>query len=649
MEKSGKWYIMTKLYVPLMANCVTEKNRNTYLDYLHKIKTNVVMLAIDRETLFMTREERKTCFVKIAEDSRFFQENGMEVVVWTDSYGFGGPIPEKYRHVMEGEPRITSVQGKTLDGALCPEGEKLVRLCKERIQDIARIIKPNRIMLDDEMCMSVRPGIGCFCEKHMALYEKEFGEKHTLEELQELIFTGYHEKYRRGWLKVVGDSMRSFCKSMRQALDEVNETIRLGFCAGYTSWDIEGVDALELTKILAGKTEPFLRFTGAAYWVQSAKNRFDKQQMNEVIETVRMQAFWIRESGVEVFHEDDTFPRPRYCTSANISECYDVPLRAAGGVGSFKYLFCYDIEPEKELGYVKKHIRNMPLYDFIEKHFEDKRTLGVQVHEEMHKMKERVLPEEFIGEKPIMRKVFPKAATFLTAHGIPTTYDENREVAIAFGDNARYVKSFAKKMLVDLQAAEILQEQGINLGLERKVVMTTPVKEEYVNGSTWILNNASAKQYYACTLGEEARVESYYIDSNGNKTPSSWRITYEGTEYLVFAFEPHEETGDSTILLAYDRKNQLQKFIENQYPYIEDVYGIYQIYKEGQKERAILFQNISEDEVVDGVIVLGEKYESMELFGADGILIEDKIYLNSIIQPFAAVAVVLKKGKEQEK
>lgn len=636
---------MTKLYIPLMDSCVTEETRKTYLEYLKKINTNVVMLVLDRDSLFITSEEREVYFSKVAKNTVYFQNEGLDVIIWTDSFGFGGPIPDKYKYVMEGEPRITSVVGKKLDDALCPEGEKFVQLCQERIRDIARIIKPNRIMLDDEMCLSVRPGIGCFCDKHMELYEKEFGEKYSLEELKQLIFTGYNEKYRKGWLKVVGDSMRNFCISMREALDEVDETIRMGFCAGYTSWDIEGADAIELTKLLAGNTEPFLRFTGAGYWIQSSQNRFNKQQMNEVIETVRMQEYWSRESGVEVFHEDDTFPRPRYLASASLSECYDVPLRAAGGVGSFKYLFCYDIGPEKELGYVKKHIRNMPLYDFIEKHFEDKQTVGVQVHEEMHKVQNLGLEQEFSSQKEIMEYFFPKAATFLTGHGIPTTYDENKEIAIAFGDNAKYVKSFAKKMILDLEAAEILQSTGMKLGLLKKEIMTAPAKEEFLDGETWITYNSGAKKYYACSLSDNAKIESYYIDINGKKTPSSWRVTYEGTEFLIFAFSSYNERRDATILRSYDRTKQLHKFIGYQYPYVKESYSIYPICKEGQNERVLLFQNIGEDELVDAEIMLDQKYESVEIFGAEGILKEDKIVLTTVLQPFGSIAMVLKKGE----
>ena len=347
---------------------------------------------------------------------------------------------------------------------------------------------------------------------------------------------------------------------------------------------------------------------------------------------------------MEVFHEDDTFPRPRYCTSANMSECYDVPLRASGGVGSFKYLFCYDVGPDKELGYVKKHIRNMPLYEFIERYFEDKKAVGVQVHEEMHKMKDIVLSNEFMGEKEIMDFVFPKAATFLSSHGIPTTYDENPQVAIAFGDNARYVKTFAKKMILDLQAAEILQDKGMKLGLIKKEIMSTPVKEEYVNGETWNLYNSASKNYYACALETGVEVESYYIDVNDKKTPSSWRVTYEGTEFLIFAFSPYEERRSATVLRSYDRKQQLLNFINYEYPYIPDSYGIYQICKDGANERAVLLQNLGEDELVDCEIMLNQPYEKVELLGAEGILKEDRIILTTIVQPFASVAMVLKKG-----
>lgn len=47
------------------------------------------------------------------------------------------------------------------------------------------------------------------------------------------------------------------------------------------------MDALTLTKVLAGKNKPFMRLTGAPYWAEN--RRFPGQQMAQIIEFIRMQ------------------------------------------------------------------------------------------------------------------------------------------------------------------------------------------------------------------------------------------------------------------------------------------------------------------------------------------------------------------------
>jgi hypothetical protein len=83
-----------------------------------------------------------------------------------------------------------------------------------------------------------------------------------------------------------GDTLRKFCRTLREALDEVDPTVRMGYCAGYTSFDTEGVDAFELTHILAGSNKPFMRFTSAPYWHYA--QRFGQAPMQTFIEYVRL-------------------------------------------------------------------------------------------------------------------------------------------------------------------------------------------------------------------------------------------------------------------------------------------------------------------------------------------------------------------------
>lgn len=631
---------MSKLYVPIMDGTLNDESKVKYLQYLQKAKVDTVFLAQSRDSLYIDGEKRTQYFENFSKYCRYFKENGLEVGVWIPTLGFGGEIPDRFKPIMEGEPVITGIDGVKVRDGFCPEGEKINVLCENLVKDIASYCKPDMIMIDDEFCLCIRPGLGCFCEKHMALYAKEFEKEHTKDELKELIFTGYNERYRRGWLKVVGDSLRKFATRLRRALDTVDENIRLGVCSGYTSWDMEGADSIEISKILAGKTKPFLRFSGAPYWVKNALPRFPHQKLNTVIEFVRMQESWCENEGIETFHEDDTHPRPRYYVSASMSECYDIPLLASGNMGRFKYMFCYDAQPDWELGYYKKHIKNMPLSHFIEENFNEKKTVGVRVYEEMRKFAKMRLSKDFEGARPIMATAFSPAATLLTAHSIPTQYNEEGDIAIAFGENVRYIEEFPRKLIVDRNAVEYLQEMGYTLGIKGKAQAKPPVMEKFIGGGK---NGAQPQDwFFSYELDKSAKLESVFVDLDEREYPASYRIKEKGTEFLVYLFDGYRERESSSMFLSYERQKQLLSFTEEKYPYIKGTYGIYTLCKDGAGERAVLFQNMGEDEWEDFEIVLDKEYKELQLFGATGELKGNKIKISSIFLPYSAIVCILK-------
>ena len=119
--------------------------------------------------------------------------------------------------------------------------------------------------------------------------------------------------------------------------------------------------------MLAGSTAPFLRFTGAPYWCNTAKGRFPGQKLNAVIECARDQAAWSRGSGVEVYGEADSYPRPAYQSHANLIECFDIAMQAEG-IRDLKYIFDYRSSPTYEQKYYKLHLRHIPLYEHIHKY-----------------------------------------------------------------------------------------------------------------------------------------------------------------------------------------------------------------------------------------------------------------------------------------
>ena len=624
------------LYAPLMNKVVTEKTRPAYLKWLQRLGVKHVFLASDQDEIYSRGEARKAILDNLRQNIAFFQENGYTVGVWLRSYGFGTPFTEEQMKIAKNYVPLRSVIGNQWADAICPENEYFAADYADFARDVATTA-PDMIMMDDDFCVSVRPGLGCFCPKHRAMLDELVGEKLPEEKLPQLLFTGGKNKYRSAWLQMVGDSHRKFARRVRAAIDSVDPSIRAGFCAGFTSWDIEGVDAIELTKILAGNTTPFLRFTGAPYWATRGIDRFKGQALSAIIEDARAQEKWCRDSGVEVFCESDTYPRPRTWVSASMMECFSLPLWASGGMGELGYFFDYVSSPDYETGYYKHRLANKPLYDFVKKHMAGKPAIGVRVYNEMHKFENVVFPEEFAGEDFVMSTYFNRGSEFLATQCIPTTYDEDAECAIAFGEEARHVKNMPAKMILDIRAAQILTERGFDVGLisaEKAAAGIEHFPDEQLNLAL------SGDAFYRANLKEGARVESEF-GFGADRFPASYRYTADGTEYLVFAFDAWTISHFSAALLSYKRQRQLVDFIGS-VAVLPQNPGVYQLAKRDDAETALLFVNIAEDTILDGVIELDRAYVQMEICGADAVLEGNKIRLTAPVPAFGMFAVVLK-------
>ena len=439
----------------------------------------------------------------------------------------------------------------------------------------------------------------------------------------------------------MGDTLRRFAKKVRTTVDRIDPTLRVGFCAGYTSWDMEGVDALELTRILAGDTAPFLRFTGAPYWAARSVDRFNGQPLAAIIEEARAQEKYCRDSGVEVFFEADSFPRPRYAVPSSLLECFSLPLHATGGMGELAYLFDYYSSPTYETGYVKHRLYNMPLYDLLHRSFTGK-PVGVGVYHKMRKIENAVLTPD-MSEKDIMRGHFNRGAELLCLHGIPTTY-ESADCAIAFGEEARYIEKLPQKLILDHKAAQILTERGFDMGLITSQPAPVPSFEWFGNEKV-LLTSSGSNGYYRLTLSPAATVQSEF-EANGERFPAAYTYGTKTCELLVFAFDADKLPHGASALNSYARADQLRAFCPP-LPYIKNAPGLYQICKQTPNGLSMLFVNICEDPILDGEIVPDGHYDTAELCGAVGELKGDRIILTAPVPPYGAFAVTVKKKEDE--
>lgn len=626
---------MYKISVPVMNSNVKRSNRERLLKEIKRFNAERIFLALD--TYEMDYDKRKEVLEELADNCRFFKENGFEVGAWIWTFWVNNNT--EFRN-------MRSIEGIEIENFMCPTDEKFVEFSVDYISDVAKC-GVDIIQFDDDFrygFLSNTPA--CLCDKHIEIINSITGENCTREEIYNNIISGGKNKIRDAYLKVNGDSLRSFASAVRTAVDKVNPQIRVGSCACMSSWDIDGTNAYELAKILAGDTKPFVRLAGAPYW---AVNKSWGNNLQDVIELERMESSWTRHDDIEIFAEGDAYPRPRINCPASYLEGFDTAIRVSGCTdGILKYGIDYTSNADYETGYAKFHQRNKETYKNINRLFANKTNVGVRVYEAMEKIADMVMPTKVNDEVKIDHLFFSRAARTLSCNSIPTVYEGDGVCGMVFDENARNLPLSALKngLILDIAAAEILTERGIDVGLE-KIISKLEVNNNsiVVNMEEHFLNNDNnisllGDTVYDIVINKNAEILSDTQTTVG-KTPISYRYeNANGERFLVFNINTRADT--TNMLRHYARGRQIADNI----PWLSGkklpayVYGhpsLYMQCKKNEKSMSVGLWNFFADTAIDPIIELDKNYSSITFSDCSGELLEDKVSLSDI-PPFGFVS-----------
>lgn len=623
---------MGKLSVSMNINW--DMDMDFYVKMFKDMKVDRIFMAFLDRGPFEKNQRRINNFEEYNRKRKFFEDNGFETGLWISTLGYGGPVIDYNREVAKNFTRKLSITGRQHDDCFCPTDKNFTEVMCDFVKEAAEN-GTKMLMLDDELCLSATPGLGCACDTHMKMYEELLGEKISREELADKVFTGETNKYRKVWLKMQGDTLRGFCRSLREAADEVNPNMQMGFCAGSTSFDLEGVDAIELTKILAGNTKPFLRFTGAPYW--HTVRKYGLPMLQSIVELTRQQYEWCRGEGIEVFTEADSYPHNRFQVPAAHVEGFDLATRVSDNMDCLKYVVGYYSQPWYEMAYANTHINNLKLYDEIAKVFDDKKATGIRIYENMRILENATLPDEFRGEESIV-DYWPtnQAAMIPIAGAIPTTYSGDGICGMAFGEQAKYLpeSAFKKGLIIDVKAAEFLQEKGIDTGLKSKKVLEYMPVERFkdYNTDTFL---ACYTKAYNIEIEDSAKVLStFYYD--GIETPAAYLYENEnGQRFMVYGFSMEDLYARSGNALSYCRGRQLNECVEwlggEKMPVVCDGHPmLYCICKENETGIAAGYFNFHPDEICDAEVVLANKPSKVEFINCEGEITENGVKIKHI-------------------
>ena len=139
----------TKLYIPLMLSSITTATRPVYVEKLRALKADTVWIDPDRYTLFL--RDRTGEMERLREQISYFREQGFEVGIWIQAFGFGNDLPAEADGIADTWTKLRSVFGGIAGDAFCPEDPAFMKTYLDWVKDVAACT-PDLLMLDDDLC-----------------------------------------------------------------------------------------------------------------------------------------------------------------------------------------------------------------------------------------------------------------------------------------------------------------------------------------------------------------------------------------------------------------------------------------------------------------------------------------------------------------
>lgn len=600
---------MYTVSVPIILKKAEKYGYEKYLEKLNEIGASRVMLALD--TYVLDKEKADKVFESLSDAAAFFKSNGFEVGAWIWTFMLNAE--NNYM-------KIQSPTGGVCENEVCPTDKDFIAFASEYIKNIARC-GVDLLLFDDDFRFGFLTNVkmGCTCPNHINMISEILGENITREDIKDYLISGGKNKYRSAFLKANKISLINFSKEMRRAVDSVNESIRFGVCACLTTWDFDGADSIEVARALAGNTKPLIRLIGAPYW---APDRSWGNRLSDVIELERLERSWCPDD-IEIISEGDTYPRPAYATPVSYLEGFDTALRADGSMsGILKYMIDYVSSPDYELKYIESHIENKALYEDIHRLFSNKKCVGLSVYEAKSKYEEMDIPTPLSHDCDVVDTFFPITTRAVASSGIPTKYGVT-DTGIVFGDNAKFLndEQISKGLILDIRAAEILQQKGIDVGLKDVGIVIQPTEQTFndTHQSVRITSpyarriQVSPSSIIASIYEDFDTVASYlYENSDGARF---YVMNYEAHCAEEYTYRNYEHQRYITVAYEWISGRKLPAFCKG-YP------DIYILAKESDNGKALAVGvwNFSADKIKNLKIELGCEYRESEFINCNGNL-----------------------------
>ena len=255
----------------------------------------------------------------------------------------------------------------------------------------------------------------------------------------------------------------------------------------------------------------------------------------------------------------------------------------------------------------------------------------------MKKISEMVMPTKVNKTVNIQDFFYSMSARSLSHCTIPTVYEGDGICGIAFDENARNLPKSAMNngLIIDLAAAEILTERGIDVGLCDIGDAVTSSEEHFLDNNNYTATYGA--HHNLITVSDNAEVLSEIKTDKGNTVMSYRYENAYSQRFLVLNI--NTRLWEDRVLKTYERSRQYKENIKwlsgKELPaYCYGHPSMYIQAKKSSKAMAVGLWNMHADIAIEPVVELSEIYSEIEFINCNGRLDGNKVYLNDIL-PFA--------------
>ncbi|MCX7426758.1 MAG: hypothetical protein NTW96_14165 [Planctomycetia bacterium] len=264
-------------------------------------------------------------------------------------------------------PPVMDIHGSVCAGSRCPNGEKMREYVRELYQVMAGA-EPDFLWIDDDVRLAGHMPLGetCFCDRCLAIFEQETGNRFTRESLAAAFTTGGEAErlaIRKAWVQHNRDTIARLFTLVEETVHKAKPGLPLGFMTGDRFY--EGYDFDRWAGVLSGPGH-------AEVWWRPGGGFYNDEWMPGLAQkshAVGRQVAVLPDSVVVIQSEIENFPYQRLMKSAHVTALEAASHIAAGCTGAAFNVLSGQDESLEEFEPLVEHLHaRRPFFDLMVRH-----------------------------------------------------------------------------------------------------------------------------------------------------------------------------------------------------------------------------------------------------------------------------------------